>query len=368
MENITVIGLGDIFLGGDLDEEFIRNNSFDPFSVIEKYTSESDIRIGNIEFSYFRGPLRTYRGTHLYSNQVSINSLKKLGVDVGCLANNHVMDFGTKSMLRTKKILKENGISVTGIGINSKDAMKPVIKEIKGKRIGILAFTDEKLNVNSVLASSFSSGCAPMYASSSIKIIKELRKKVDLLLVYLHWGYEFFNFPHEKQRKFARYLIDNGVDTIFGSHPHIIQGYEMMNGRPVFYSMGNLVFPEFNKLNGEKYTWKRENNYSLIPKLNYSFNQSDINVSLEVKISCFTFPNVHFLEGMELVKMQEHLSFLNKNIDSNIDESKYKKLLKRHRKLKLKTPFIRFFKSLLRTIIPWNYLDYFKYRKLIDEY
>jgi poly-gamma-glutamate capsule biosynthesis protein CapA/YwtB (metallophosphatase superfamily) len=58
----------------------------------------------------------------------------------------------------------------------------------------------------------------------------------------VHWGDENTAKVTERQRELARWLIDHGVDAVVGSHPHCVQPSDAYHGRPIIYSLGNLVF------------------------------------------------------------------------------------------------------------------------------
>jgi poly-gamma-glutamate synthesis protein (capsule biosynthesis protein) len=58
----------------------------------------------------------------------------------------------------------------------------------------------------------------------------------------MHWGDENTEKVSDRQREFARWLIDHGADAVAGSHPHCVQPFDSYHGRPIFYSLGNLVF------------------------------------------------------------------------------------------------------------------------------
>ena len=58
----------------------------------------------------------------------------------------------------------------------------------------------------------------------------------------MHWGDENTARVTERQRELARWLIDQGVDVVAGCHSHCLQPLDFYHGRPVIYSLGNLVF------------------------------------------------------------------------------------------------------------------------------
>jgi poly-gamma-glutamate synthesis protein (capsule biosynthesis protein) len=66
----------------------------------------------------------------------------------------------------------------------------------------------------------------------------------DFVIVFPHWGLEFQAQPTASQRRFAKRAIEAGADMILGSHSHWASAMEIINGKPVFYSMGNFVFDQ----------------------------------------------------------------------------------------------------------------------------
>ena len=72
--------------------------------------------------------------------------------------------------------------------------------------------------------------------------IAEAREKADFVVVYEHWGMENDTVLEEYQTTSGREFIDAGADVVVGDHPHVVQGIEWYNGKPIFYSMGNYWF------------------------------------------------------------------------------------------------------------------------------
>ena len=77
-------------------------------------------------------------GPNLQMPSKIIDVLSDAGINVACLANNHIMDHGISGLTTTLEILKANDIDVVGAGINEESKRKPLVKEINGKRIGFL--------------------------------------------------------------------------------------------------------------------------------------------------------------------------------------------------------------------------------------
>ncbi|HXI74932.1 MAG TPA: CapA family protein, partial [Pyrinomonadaceae bacterium] len=104
-----------------------------------------------------------------------------------------------------------------------------------GKQIALLAINDVNSKPSSQIAS----------ASVRTKLgagIKNARAHANLVVCLVHWGIENSEKITDEQRELGRWLIDRGVDLVIGSHPHCVQPLDFYHGRPIAYSLGNLVF------------------------------------------------------------------------------------------------------------------------------
>ena len=81
-----------------------------------------------------------------------------------------------------------------------------------------------------------------------LRDIRDAREKyaADIVIPFLHWGWEDEGTPSERQRVFARAMLDAGADMVVGSHPHVTQGAESYQGKPIVYSLGNFLFNGFD--------------------------------------------------------------------------------------------------------------------------
>jgi poly-gamma-glutamate synthesis protein (capsule biosynthesis protein) len=170
-----------------------------------------------------------------------VNVLKEGFIHVANLANNHILDYSEEGLLETVAILDQAGISHVGAGRNIQEASKPVIQEIRGVKIGILGCTD---NEPSWLAADKRPGVKYVEVGdlgAIEKDIEELRRKVHLLILSMHWGPNMRERPPESFRKFAHELLDRGVDVIHGHSAHIFQGVELYRGKLILYDTGDFV-------------------------------------------------------------------------------------------------------------------------------
>lgn len=169
--------------------------------------------------------------------------LKKLGVDIVSLANNHVYDYGEEAFLNTRKNLKKLGVAYVGGGKNAKEAKAPVYYNMNGVKIAIVAATRAEKNVMTPEAGKDSSGVMYTYDSAEfLKVIRRARKNSDYVIAYVHWGTEYSTVLETAQTTQAHEYIDAGADLVVGSHTHCLQGMEYYKGKPVIYSLGNFWF------------------------------------------------------------------------------------------------------------------------------
>lgn len=228
-----------ILLGGDLcpirryEDKILKGDDIFDKCIIDKMKS-SDLFVANLET-----PICNIKEGSGFSVNAAVGSyLKKNGLNVAGLANNHIRDKGDRGILQTIDTLRKNSISFVGGGKNEKRAERMLVKKINGFKVGILALAEKEFN----LADESRPGAAALEPYKVVARLQELRTKVDFLLLFLHSGDEFILTPTERVRKIYRMMIDYGADAVVGHHPHVPQGIEKYKGKWIAYSLGNLVF------------------------------------------------------------------------------------------------------------------------------
>lgn len=254
-----------LVFGGDLMLSEIPASS-KPLSSLAQLLKEADVRYANLEIplTYSNTPtskksleeLKRKAQFVLKADPEHICHLKELGFNMLSLGNNHIMDYGPVGMRNTVRYAEKHGIKVTGAGENEAEAAKVVtLLTHSGKRIGMISYlafmgsgaldkcTPAKLNNPGTATLNFG-GIVDQKAASKIQnIVSEAKKNCDFLIVALHWGLEKRSSPTSYQVQLGRSFIDKGADLVLGSHPHVLQGAEQYKGKPIFYSLGNLVSP-----------------------------------------------------------------------------------------------------------------------------
>ena len=173
--------------------------------------------------------------------------LNALGVDVAQLANNHVYDYGQEAMYDTFSALEAVGIPYVGAGRTLEEAMKPYYTEVDGKKIAIVAASRAEKYKMTPQATDTTPGILRCYDTELfVQTIKEARANADYVVAVVHWGTEHTTVLEDVQRSSAREYIDAGADVIIGGHSHCLQGIEYYEDKPIFYSLGNFWFDEYN--------------------------------------------------------------------------------------------------------------------------
>ena len=189
--------------------------------------------------------------------------------DVITFASNHLLDLGPDVLLETIAVLRDLGFAVVGAGENIVEARKPAFVTKGGLTFGFLAYCSV-LRPNYEAGPS-SPGAAPLRAHThyhkkdfkpgTIPVIYTFpypedlaallddmgraKEQCDFLCVSMHWGLNGIKGAIPMYEKdVAHAAIDGGADVIHGSGPHRLKAFEIYQGKPVFYSLGNFCFDQ----------------------------------------------------------------------------------------------------------------------------
>lgn len=214
------------------------------FTNMDSIISAADYAVVNLE-TPLAGP--PYRGYPNFSAPDSYaEALKNSGFDLFLTSNNHCLDCSDRGLRLTVDKLDEIGISHIGTYHNKtqRDSILPFIVNINGFKVGFLNYT---YGTNGIEPQT--DVCVDLIDKALIsRDIANTRKAgAEILCVAMHWGDEYILLPNNEEKRLAKFLKDEGVDIIFGGHPHVIQPMELeMNpatGRNtiLIYSLGNYI-------------------------------------------------------------------------------------------------------------------------------
>jgi poly-gamma-glutamate synthesis protein (capsule biosynthesis protein) len=217
----------------------------DPLAPFAAALAAADYRIANLEcpIATTGRPLPTK--IYTFRARPDVVRVLKGRVDAVSVANNHSGDYGRAAFLETLSVLDGAGIRHFGGGRNLTEAHAPLWIEKNDLRIAVLGY-------NEFLPRAFEAGAdyAGIAWSEDSQVIADIGAAraagADVVIPFMHWGWEYESGPGERQQQLARRMIDAGADAVVGGHPHVTQGAEIYRGRPIIYSLGNFVFDGFD--------------------------------------------------------------------------------------------------------------------------
>lgn len=247
-ETVSLSFVGDLLLGEYVDAVMQREGYDFLYKQSLLYLSEPDLTAGNLEHPVTNGGVPVEGTPYVFKGSPdALPALREAGFDVVSLANNHALDQGVEGMLDTMKHLDEAGISHMGAGSNDTEAFSPVIKEVRGIKIAYIGLS-RVVPFASWKADKNVAGVAETYETKrAVAAIAKAKEQADIVVVMVHWGKERVDQPEPYQKDYARQYIDAGADLVIGSHPHVLQGFEMYKGKWIAYSLGNFIFTAFPK-------------------------------------------------------------------------------------------------------------------------
>lgn len=281
-----------ILIGGDFVPTLSNKDLFDNEDIVgllgqdcvDLFTS-SDFSITNLEspLSDSESPISKW-GPNLIAPTSSVKLIKKLGLNLVGLSNNHILDQGSKGLQCTIKALDGAGISHVGAGNNIGEAKKVFVSNIKNKKIAVYVCSEHEFNTATI----DTAGANPFDPLESLDHIKDGKNKADYLVVLFHGGLEFYRYPSPRIKKVCHKMIDAGADLVIVQHTHCVGCHEKYNGGEIIYGQGNFLFDR-----GDDEFWKtgllvlvelgEANKVSFIP---LEKNKEKVRISDDKEILC----------------------------------------------------------------------------------
>jgi poly-gamma-glutamate synthesis protein (capsule biosynthesis protein) len=258
---------GIVYATGDLAPD--RDDPDGCFTATTALLNDAELVFGQLETSFATRGTRLPQARHAVMAQPACAAaIARAGFDVLSFAGNHCLDWGNEAFFETLQHLDQAGIAVVGAGADIAAARKPVVRTLAdGTRVAILAYCS--ILPQAYWAESGRPGCAPMRAHTLYEQIEHdqpgtparihtyahaadlaameadiraARALADVVLVSQHWGIHFVRASiADYQREVARAAVAAGADAILGHHAHILKGVELVDGKPVFYSLCNFA-------------------------------------------------------------------------------------------------------------------------------
>lgn len=355
-DQLSIVAVGDVMLGdhpvrigNGVRSQIDRNGAGWLFGEVREFMTGADLLFGNLEVVHSDIGLveNDLASMEFRGDPSDLREFADAGFNVLNLANNHCMEHGRDAFADTVERLQTMGIMVAGLN-DGTGRSACCTADIQGRRIVVLGF--------SMRPEAYSKEATLPYAlSNESKILEQVRAKrddADVLVVSLHWGEEFMEYPSRSQVRFAHALIDSGAKIVLGHHPHVLQGVENYGGGVIAYSLGNFVFD----------MWQHDTRKSAILKLcidranNITWNLIPVNIGND----CRPVP-VHDSERADwsswferlcrLIPVPENVSTFSVSTDKatdKYDDSPYSILAGRRTRLHRYGNYLYFAKNLHR--------------------
>jgi poly-gamma-glutamate capsule biosynthesis protein CapA/YwtB (metallophosphatase superfamily) len=215
-----------------------------PLRDLAPLLSSADIAFVNLEAPFSDQGRFVEQGMIFKAEPEMVEALRVAGIDVVSTANNHARDCGRYGVAFTLDWLGNNGIAAVGTGYTAEEAHRGAVIERNGHRYGFLAYTYDQSNGNHADRDDRIAMLNPERMAADVA---SLLDRADAVIVSMHAGIEYQKQPNAEQRRFARAAIDAGASVVIGAHPHVTQPVEDYRDGVIFYSLGNLVFDQFQR-------------------------------------------------------------------------------------------------------------------------
>ncbi|MEU2280951.1 CapA family protein [Streptomyces sp. NPDC013178] len=208
------------------------------------------VRIVNLETSVTRGnAFAPDKGIHYRMHPANLPALTVARPDVCVLANNHVLDFGRPGLEETLDSLAGAGLRTAGAGRSPDEAYAPAAVPVpEGGRVLVFALGARSAGVPPQWAATPSAaGVAYLpelsadTAAAVVRHVRRAKRPGDLAVVSVHWGSNWGYLTPRAQIRFARTLVDGGVDLVHGHSSHHPRRLEVYRDRLVLHGCGDFI-------------------------------------------------------------------------------------------------------------------------------
>lgn len=241
--------LGDLMLGRGVSRALRRRPPEWFWGDVLPILRQADAVFANLEAPITASSERKRHGWkmfHFRADPAAVGILACANVRFVCLANNHALDFGERGLLDTMHVLDAAGIRHAGAGRNAVEAAAPIVVDLSGLKVGLIAATDNmrafsarpnRPGTNFIEMAADSANLD--WIDSSVTALR--RAGATLIVLSLHWGPNMRLSPSGRFRRFAHAAVDCGVDVIHGHSAHVVQAVERHRSAIILYDTGNFI-------------------------------------------------------------------------------------------------------------------------------
>lgn len=246
--DITFSVFGDVIIHEPIFRYGLQNEpSFEfLFDNVAEIISASDVAVINQETPLTDNPAM-YGGYPRFGTPVNAGkAIVDAGFDVVTCATNHALDRGADGVSFTKTFFDSSHVVCLGIQAQEDKEGHPYeLIRRNGVRFALFNYT---YGTNGIRMPDGNPDMVHLFPDEdkAVKDIAAAKAEADFVIVFAHWGTEYDENPDDFQKKWTQIFLDGGVDVVVGTHPHILQPYEVLTGASghkmlVYYSVGNFI-------------------------------------------------------------------------------------------------------------------------------
>lgn len=221
--SFSILSTGDLMVGRSVNAIGQQKRDFGwSLKNIAPFLQTFSYTVANLETPIINNCPATNEGMIFCANAQVAPELRRAGINLLTLANNHLANYGQEGIKETQVVLADNQLDYALEG-------QLFTKDFAGTKVGFLSFDDTT---------------KPLNLADYQQLIQSAKKQVAVLFVALHFGSEYRYQPTARQIELAHLGIDAGADIILGNHSHWLSKLELYGSGAIIYSHGNFIFDQ----------------------------------------------------------------------------------------------------------------------------
>ncbi|WP_058305796.1 CapA family protein [Gracilibacillus massiliensis] len=251
-KEITVAAIGDLLIHSRVYDDAWNGENYDFTSMLEpvaEYLEQPTITMANQESIMGGEEIGLSNYPQFNSPFELADNIKKMGIDIVTMANNHTLDRGEQAIDNAIEHYEKIDMMYTGSFKSEADKEEiRVIETTEGISVAFLSYT---YGTNGIPVPNGKDYLVNMIDRKIIeKEVNKAQNSADVTIVSYHFGQEYQRTPNQEQKDLAQFTADLGVDVIVGHHPHVLQPIEWLEGKDgnqtlVAYSLGNFLSGQY---------------------------------------------------------------------------------------------------------------------------
>ncbi len=235
----SMLVAGDLCVAADVP--LPANGAPHPWSQLIDEVRSHDLALVNLECPLTRRARPIAKAGPVLWGDPELAKLIAAGGFTGVtLANNHVLDAGADGVRETLAECRAVGLLSVGAGEDLAAAEAPLITDAGGLRVGVVACAEREFSI----AGEGSPGAAPLDPWRLPGLVRDTAESADVVVVIVHGGNEFAALPRPGLVVACRALVSAGAHAVICHHSHVAGPMEVFGGSPIFYGVGNFLFPD----------------------------------------------------------------------------------------------------------------------------